>query len=152
MGKQNAPSPNLMIVEGDEEAGAYIKLRLWQYSMSQVRYDRERVIESVYLMLKDPDKQIMGGLVAYIDTYWRSCHINILWIEEQYRNLGYGSQLLRKLEEIVQKRKCGLITLNTASFYAPEFYAKHEYELCGAINNYPPGHSLYYFKKTITSK
>ncbi|MCC5468009.1 GNAT family N-acetyltransferase [Pelosinus sp. Bkl1] len=102
--------------------------------------------------MKDADNQILGGIIAFISNYWGRCSIDILWIEEKYRNLGYGSQLLRTIEEIAIKKNCNIITLNTASFQAPKFYIKQGYELYGILRNFPTEeHSEYSFKKTLTN-
>jgi ribosomal protein S18 acetylase RimI-like enzyme len=140
----------LKIVEDDEAAGEYVRQRMLCYTRTKIPLNRDRLVEPVRLTLRDADNMIMGGLLAYINTCWRRCSIDILWIEEEFRNLGYGRALLEAIEELAKKRDCQLVTVNTASFLAPDFYRKCGYELCGTTDSYPvKGHKLYAFKKTL---
>lgn len=152
MNSKKTPFCNLRIVEDDEVAGAYIRKRMCEYSRLQVVFNKEVITKTICLTLKDSANQLLGGVIAFISNYWSRCFIDILWIEEKYRNLGYGSQFLKTIEEIAINMNCKIVTVNTASFQAPKFYIKHGYELYGTINNFPTEeHSEYSFKKILES-
>jgi GNAT superfamily N-acetyltransferase len=65
---------------------------------------------------------------------WRTVQIESLWVDPRYRSKGYGSTLLRKVEEEAHKRGCSLIHLDTFDFQAKDFYLAHAYEVFGVLD------------------
>ena len=49
------------------------------------------------IFLKDDSGKVFGGIQAYIDT--QSVYIDILWVEENLREQGYGKKLLDAAEQ-----------------------------------------------------
>ena len=94
-----------------------------------------------------PDGSIMGGIIA--ETHWNWLFINLMWITEALRGLGYGHQLLTAAEEEGRKRGATNAHLDTFSFQAPEFYKKHGYQVFGVLEDFPPGHQRYYLTKKL---
>ncbi|MBB3112870.1 GNAT superfamily N-acetyltransferase [Paenibacillus phyllosphaerae] len=80
---------------------------------------------------------------------WNWIEVDILWVDESRRGLGYGTYLLQEIERIAREKGCTMIKLNTFSFQAPEFYRKQGYEQIAVIHDAPTGSSHYYFKKAI---
>jgi GNAT superfamily N-acetyltransferase len=147
MGNKQLNGEQLIISKGDEEAALYIRRRIREHNMQKVPLDGVLAAEPLNIILKDTNGNIVGGINAIIIQYWGKCHIDIFWIEEQYRGMGYGSNLLRRVEEIALERGCTLFQVDTYSFQAPQFYIKNGYEIFGTIENCPPGHSQYFLKK-----
>jgi GNAT superfamily N-acetyltransferase len=75
--------------------------------------------------------------------------IEVLWVTEKYRGKGLGSQLLQAVENEARRMGCGLAHLDTFDFQAKLFYLKHGYEIFGELNDCPPGHKRFFFKKVI---
>lgn len=73
--------------------------------------------------LRDASGAIRGGIAG--ETRWEWAHLSILWIEEAWRGRGFGHALLREAERIARERGCRLADLETFSFQAPGFYARH---------------------------
>ncbi|MFT7697739.1 MAG: GNAT superfamily N-acetyltransferase [Reinekea sp.] len=95
----------------------------------------------------DQNKQIIAGLVG--ETFWGWLSIDYLWVTEAHRHNGLGSLLLLEAETVAIARKCQWAKVTTFSFQAPTFYQNLGYQVSGQLDNYPPGHTLYWLKKTL---
>ena len=72
-----------------------------------------------------------------------------LWVSEDLRGRGIGSQLLQAAESEAMKRGAKYVFVDTFSFQAPEFYRKHGYEEVFQLYEYPYSGSRSYFTKKI---
>lgn len=101
------------------------------------------------IFLRGADGGLRAGLYGYT---WGGClNIRLLWVRDDVRRLGYGSRLLEQAGREAVSRGCGLATLETFDFQAPEFYPRHGYEEFGTLDGYPVGHVKHYFKKRLTA-
>jgi ribosomal protein S18 acetylase RimI-like enzyme len=89
--------------------------------------------------------RIYGGLIGNI--YKFCLYIEILWISENRRGLGYGRKLLEAVELMAKNEACVFVYLDTFNFQAPEFYQKNGYEVYGILDLYPGGIKQFYLKK-----
>lgn len=105
--------------------------------------------EPLYAMLRDGDGAVCGGLMG--ETFWQWFHINTLWIAEEQRGQGWGSQLLQQAEEEAIRRGCRAAFVDTFDFQAPDFYKRHGYETWGQLDDLPPGHRRIFFQKPLIS-
>ncbi len=112
-------------------------------------YNRGRVPDDGYLPLsvfaRSDDGQTIGGLLG--ETFWQWLHIELLWVEEQHRRHGLGTELLVATEAEAMRRRCTGAYVNTMDFQAPEFYLKHGYIEAGRIPDLPSGHSRIHLQK-----
>jgi GNAT superfamily N-acetyltransferase len=99
----------------------------------------------LWLFARDASGQVQGGLRG--QTYWSWCSIDVLAVAEAYRGQGIGSRLLAAAEDVARERGCVGIRLDTLSFQAPAFYARHGYVEFGRIEDYPPGHTRHWLMK-----
>ncbi len=111
----------------------------------------ERLLRScsLNLLLRDEQHHIYGGVVG--EVAWDALQVYVLWVQEEYRQKGYGQQLLEFAEKEALKEGCRLILLETTSFHAPEFYFKRGFQEAGRIANFPENQTLYYLYKNISS-
>lgn len=137
------------ICKGDLQTGEHIKHKLIEYNLQKSGFPEGPVAESVCLVIKTPEDHIVGGINATVKPIWGWCHIDTFWIDEQYRHCGYGSRLIKQIEEIAKQKHCKTIQLETSSFQAPEFYKKQGYELIGSMEILPVGSFRYFFTKSI---
>jgi GNAT superfamily N-acetyltransferase len=103
--------------------------------------------EHYSIYVKDNASKIIGGAIVYAHT--SSIYIDILWVSEEYRGCGIGSELLLRVEAEAIKRGIKASTLDTFSFQAENFYLKQGYEHLGTIKNYVEGHDRIYFRKRL---
>jgi len=114
-------------------------------------YNRQHVSDDSYqpinLFVRDAQETIVGGLRG--GTIWKWLYVEILWISEEIRAQGYGSQLLSEAERIAIERGCIGAQLDTLSFQALPFYERHGYAVFGVLENFPPGHRKYFLQKPL---
>ena len=101
----------------------------------------------LWIFARDPAGNVHGGVRG--QTYWGWCAIDVLAVAKPYRRQGIGSRLLAKAEEVARLRSCRGIRLETGSFQAPEFYRRHGFTEFGRIDDYPPGHTLFWLMKRL---
>jgi len=98
-------------------------------------------------VLRAPDQKIVGGLIG--STYWDWFYIDLLFVREELRGLGYGHRLLKNAEDEARKRGAKNVYLDTFSFQAPDFYIQHGYQIFGELKDFPVGHQRYFFTKNL---
>ena len=95
----------------------------------------------------DENQNVIAGILG--GTYWGWLHIDILWVDENFRSKKIGSQLLIAAEKKKKKRGCHSVHVDTMSWQAPEFYKKHGYELISELDNIPNGYKKFHFIKRL---
>jgi GNAT superfamily N-acetyltransferase len=65
----------------------------------------------------------MGGLHGHTGLGW--LYIDVLWVAEEIRVKGFGTQLVEAAETEAVKRGCHSAYLYTYSFQQPKFYEGH---------------------------
>ena len=103
--------------------------------------------QQICFALYDPEGNIVGGLIG--KTYWNWFYIDLLFVKEELRGRGYGHRLLEMAEVEARQRGATDVFLDTFSFQAPEFYARHGYRVFGELKDFPPGHTRVYFTKRL---
>lgn len=91
--------------------------------------------------VRDQQGQLVGGLNAYISFRW--LFITHLWIEEDARGRGLGTQLLKLAEQEAVRRNCIHIHLDTFDFQAAGFYTARGFEVYARLEGCPPGHTRF---------
>lgn len=97
--------------------------------------------------LRDSDGNAVGGITA--NTVWDWLQIDVLWIPEELRGRGFGSQLLRRIEDLGREHGCRFSRLNTFEFEAREFYEAHGYEVVSKTDGFPTGHTQFHLTKLL---
>ena len=103
--------------------------------------------EPLYLYVEDEYGEIMAGLVA--ETFGNWLEIEYLFVKEDLRGRGIGSQLLQQAESEAKKRNCRFAFVNTYQFQAPAFYQKHGYQEVFILKDYPYTGQRHYYQKDL---
>lgn len=110
-------------------------------------YDQPGI--EISLVLKDSQGRVQGGVIA--STIFRVMHLEVLWVADEYRRMGYGAQLVLGAEQIGFENGCNTTQTWTFSFQGPEFYPAIGYELLGIYDGYPNGITELVFMKRLAA-
>lgn len=120
--------------------------KIVEFNAQQVPFLQSDPFVDLSHSLKTEDDLFVGGIRAFLYC-WKCLYIDLLWIEERYRHLGYGAKLIKKVEADAIKQGCHLAHLDTFDFQAKNFYLKQGYEVFGELEDCPPGHKRFYLRK-----
>jgi GNAT superfamily N-acetyltransferase len=101
------------------------------------------------IFLRDENGTFMGGLIGA--TYLKWLYVNLLWLRQEIRQSGYGSRMLQMAEQEAIRRGCLGAHLDTWDFQAPDFYKKYGYSVFGQLEDFVPGHTRYFLRKTLVT-
>lgn len=105
--------------------------------------------KSIRIFLQDKDDKTVGGITADLFGGW--AYISLLWVDENYRNQGFGSELVNRLELEAVKLGCKYAHLDTYSFEARPFYERAGYVVFAKLDDYPEGCCKYFLKKVLVN-
>ena len=91
--------------------------------------------EPLNIYVEDQQGNLIAGMVA--ETFGNWLEIEYLYVQEDFRGQGIGSNILNRAEKEARERKCKYSFVNTYQFQAPDFYKKHGYEEVFALKEYP---------------
>ncbi len=103
--------------------------------------------EPLNLYVEDDSGELMAGLVG--ETFGNWLEIEYLFVKEDIRGQGIGSQLLQRAESEAKKRNCRFAFVNTYQFQAPAFYQKHGYKEVFTLKDYPYTGQRHYYQKDL---
>lgn len=103
--------------------------------------------EPLNLYVEDEHGELMAGLIA--ETFGNWLQIEYLFVKEDLRGQGIGSQLLQQAESEAKKRNCRFAFVNTYQFQAPAFYQKHGYKEVFTLKDYPYTGQRHYYQKDL---
>lgn len=103
--------------------------------------------ERLSILLKNENNDIVAGILSKI--YLKSNFVEVFWIDESIRRMGFGSKLLSEIERISKDKGCSFIHLDTFSFQALGFYQKMGYSMFATLDDYPDDIKRYYLKKFL---
>ena len=106
--------------------------------------------EPLNLYVEDDKGELMAGLVA--ETFGNWLEIEYLFVKEEFRGQGIGSQLLQQAESEAKKKNCRYAFVNTYQFQAPTFYKKQGYEEVFTLTDYPYTGQRHYYQKDLKHK
>jgi ribosomal protein S18 acetylase RimI-like enzyme len=101
-----------------------------------------------YVLLKD-DKVIgISGLYQDYEDPNSVRWLDYLAVDPKFQRIGYGTIILKNLEEICKKEKVKLICVFTDNKKAINFYRKNKFKIFGKINDYfPNADKVWLYKK-----
>jgi len=103
--------------------------------------------EPLNIYVEDAQGNLIAGMVA--ETFGNWLEIEYLYVQEDFRGQGIGSNILNRAEKEARERKCKYSFVNTYQFQAPDFYKKHGYEEVFALKEYPYTGERYYYTKAL---
>lgn len=139
------PVPRMSVEpQAGDELRRSLSDRLDLFNVATTGIDRWHAVS---IFLRDPDDEIVGGLLGQIWGGW--LHVSHLWVAEPFRGGGHASGLLREAERYAIARGCHAVRLDSHSFQAPDFYVARGYRVFAVLDDCPPGHQLVFLRKTL---
>ncbi len=116
-----------------------------RHAESQVPWE---TYEDLLFIARDEDDNVVGAAIGEAGRGWLK--VELVWVHEDVRERGLGTQLMAKIEKAGIDRGCMQAYLNTFSYQARPFYEKLGYEVFGTLDDYPVGHQRFYMRKRLT--
>ena len=104
--------------------------------------------ETPLTVLAFEEERLVGGMIGKV--FWNWLYADLVWVEEEFRGRGIGTDVMRAAEEQARKMKLSGIYLWTQSWQAPSFYGKLGYSQFVELKGFPPGHNRLGFFKYLT--
>jgi len=118
-----------------------------RFNIQLTGYDDYRPLA---IFIRDQAGAIIAGLTAF--SWGGTLRILTLWVHENWRRHGYGTQLLTAAEQEALARGCKQAVVETHSFQAPLFYPERGYTACGVTDDYPVGFQHITFQKHLMER
>ncbi|MCX5924852.1 MAG: GNAT family N-acetyltransferase [Candidatus Dependentiae bacterium] len=106
------------------------------------------------LFITLPTGQIIAGgigTIIQVKNYGTYCTLNRLWVHENYRKHGLGSDIMAAVDRYACRKKCKMIQLETYEWQAKGFYEKQGFATIATVAN--PDNSFgmeqYYMRKVL---
>ncbi|UHA73636.1 GNAT family N-acetyltransferase [Paenibacillus sp. 481] len=120
---------------------------LYEYNVQATNGLLEKPGKDINLFLKNEAGTVIGGI--FCETFNYCLYIDVFWIEEAYRNKGYGKVMMAEAEKLGKELGCVFAHTNTFSYQSPHFYTRMGYEQFGVIDDYPDGIKQFFLKKKL---
>lgn len=122
-----------------------IERGLHEYNLSVLGPEVIYNYAKIAITARDEQHNVAGGIIG--EFVWGWLHIQTLWVSPEQRGKDIGTRLLGEIEQAARQRGVQQATLETTSFQARDFYLKNGFEVVGAVEGKPKGHTWYYLKK-----
>lgn len=129
-----------------EDTKQFIRENLGLYNIAVTKCEEYYPLA---IFLRDDNEEIRGGVLGQIWGQW--LYVSDLWLSKPLRRSGYGRKLLATAEQYAKEKSCHNVWLTTHSFQARPFYEKLGYEIFAQLEEFPPGHMLYFLKKSLST-
>jgi GNAT superfamily N-acetyltransferase len=137
-------SEPLITMEPTPDQVQYLEDRIYEFNSGATGITDG---EWLAIFVKDENGRIVAGICG---NTWGGClELRQFWVEAARRKQGLGTRLLRAAEEEARQRGCRQILLMTFTFQAPEFYARHGFEVIAAVDDHPRGHKNLLMRKRL---
>lgn len=103
--------------------------------------------KEIRLFIRDEAGTIQAGLLGAVSMH--CLVIQILWVDEEMRGQGVGTELLVTAEVLAKEKGARQAIVETTTFQAPEFYTKLGYSTICEITDCPLGASSLLMRKWL---
>lgn len=111
-------------------------------------YLPEENIRHINYLVKNERGEPVGGIIAM--TRYNTVCINTIWIRSDHRKRGLGKRLIELVEGKAKEYGCIISSLGTfEKFNTKEYYEALGYSVVSTSIDSPPGHTGYWFNKSI---
>jgi len=94
-------------------------------------------------------RRVVGGAIGH--SILQRFYLTQLWVSEEYRSNGLGSELVARMEAIARQRGCHDIVVDTLNKAAVSLYKRLGYRVYVVNPNYIEGFDWHFLAKEIQS-
>ncbi len=142
-----------VLLEQDNKFSLFMTNQIKEFNNDRSFHHKESrkkgYVVPINLIVSDENDHWIGGITA--ELYWNWVEIDVLWLNDQIRGMGIGTELLKRVEMIGAEKGAKNVLLTTFEFQARNFYELNGYRVVGEIKDYPPGSSYYTMVKSLES-
>lgn len=136
------------VINGAENESTYVEEQLAFVDEKKKPISQEEKYVRFNKIIKNEQGDIIAGGIAYSSLYYIG-YIDTLWVDEAYRNQGFGARVLSALENELKNFGCENCHVDTFDFQAPEFYKKQGYQEFGKLSHNKAGVTEYFLAKQL---
>lgn len=133
------------ISPGNEDDAEFIIKGLDEYNTSQAARKHKKYIPLEKKLL-DADGNLIAAIFAGVGR-WNSFEIDMIWVDEPYRNQGIGSELLAETEREAKEYGAYFALAEGLLDWQTGFFKKNGYMTVGTLNDCPKGHCMHVLEK-----
>ena len=133
------------ISPGNEDDAEIIIKGLDEYNTSQAARNHRKYIPLEKKLL-DADGNLIAAIFAGVGR-WNSFEIDMIWVDEPYRNQGIGSELLSETEREAKEHGAYFALTEGLPDWQTGFFRKNGYATVGTLEDCPKGHSMQVLEK-----
>jgi GNAT superfamily N-acetyltransferase len=111
-------------------------------------FGRQKEIDFAVL-LKDEEGKTVGGVLVWMRPGLGLMYIDTIWLPEQLRKKGFGTQLMLAAEAEGKKHGCTHSQVDTLPFQAEPFYQKLGYYRIGVVEKLFGDHDYIFMRKDL---
>lgn len=137
-------SARFEIRPGSEEDGEFIGVSLSAYNFTRVH--REHQYIPLNKKLLDADGNLIAAIFSGVGG-WNDLEIDMLWVDEDFRDQGIGSALLAEIEREAQEQGAYFSLVEGLFDWQDGFFRKNGYKEVGTLEDCPRGHRMYVMEK-----
>ena len=134
------------IIDGSEEDSEIIDDKLCEYNLPFLnpKHDYIKINRKLVNENGDVVAAIMAG-VSNVDAGW----IWKIWVDEEYRNQGLGTLLIKHFEKKAKEKGATKIIAEEIYDWNVDFFIKNGFDIAGELRNLPKDHSYYIVDKKL---
>jgi predicted acetyltransferase len=99
--------------------------------------------------IKNNERQIVAGVKGL--TYYGCLYTDSLWVTASLRKQGFGTLLMRKVEELARERGCTFALVASMDWEAPLFYERLGYRVEVVREGYAKNSKMFVLRKELAS-
>lgn len=128
----------------DQKIAAILKKNLREFNKAKIG-TYEYIHYTIYIT--DENENITGGL--YGEILDKVCVIYVVWVHENTRKKGLGTEIFNKLEAFAKDNNCKILQVDTAEFQARQFYEKIGFSVVATLPENFMGFTTFIMRKTL---
>lgn len=103
--------------------------------------------ERVAIICEDRNRDVIAGAVGH--SLRQRFFLTQLWVSEQHRSKGVGTELVRRMESLARERICHDVVIDTLNNNAVSFYERLGYAVYLVNPNYIQGFDWHFLAKKL---